>query len=82
MYLLTIMRVFNEGVNKWHKFLEENDVAMRLLTDLFRIFFYYDGLATISPEDKRFNFVFAKTDENMRKSMKQGIVKSIIYIGK
>lgn len=55
---------------------------MKLLTDLFRIFFYYDGLATVPPDDKKFNFVFSKTDETLRKSMKQGIVKTIIYIGK
>jgi hypothetical protein len=76
------MRVFNEGVGKWRSFLEEGDTAVRLLADLFRVFFYYDGLAAVPADDKKFNFVFAKADEALRKAMKQGIVKSIIYIGK
>ena len=36
----------------------------------------------MAADDKKFNFIFGKADENLRKSMKQGIVKSIIYIGK
>ena len=76
------MRVFNEGVNKWRRILEEGDTAVRLLGEFFRIFFLYDGLANVQADDKKFNFVFAKTDEALRKSMKQGIVKSIIYLGK
>ena len=57
-------------------------MAIRLLTDLFRIFFLYDGAAAIPPDDKKFNFIFAKLDEPQKKTMKQGIIKTIIYIGK
>jgi hypothetical protein len=56
------MRIFNEGVNKWRIFLEQNDTAIRLLTNLFRIFFYYEGLSSITADDKKFNFIFAATD--------------------
>ena len=63
-------------------FLEENSIALKLLSELFKIFFYYDGLATVPADDKKFNFIFAQADEALRKSMKQGIIKSIIYIGK
>jgi hypothetical protein len=31
---------------------------MKLFADLFRIFFYYDGLTSVQPDDKKFNFVF------------------------
>ena len=54
------MRAFNEGVSKWRNFLHE--MAPQVFTDLFRIFFAYDGLSSVAPDDKKFNFCFAGTD--------------------
>jgi len=50
--------------------------------ELFRIFFYYDGLSTVAIDDKKFNFCFSKVEDTLKRFMKQGIVKTIIYIGK
>jgi hypothetical protein len=36
----------------------------------------------VPADDKKFNFCFAKTDDVQRRAMKQGIVKSVIYLGK
>lgn len=74
------MRAFNEGVTKWRNLLHE--AAPQIFTDLFRIFFAYDGLTSVAPDDKKFNFCFAATDEALRRAMKQGIIKSVIYMGK
>lgn len=57
-------------------------MVIKLLTDLFKVFFYYDAVSSIAADDKKFNFLFAKCDEIFRKMMKQGLVKTIIYIGK
>ena len=48
---------------------------------MFRIFFFYDAIPSVAADDKKFNFVFAKNDEAFRKTMKQGIIRTIIYIG-
>jgi hypothetical protein len=44
-------------VKKWKKLISPA-AAMKLFADLFRIFFYYDGLSSVQPDDKKFNFVF------------------------
>ena len=80
-YLLTVMRVFNEGVSQWHDIIIELGVT-ELFCSLFKIFFYFDGLSTVPSEDKRFNFCFASIDEYLRKTIKQGIVKTLIYLAK
>ncbi len=52
-----VMKVFNEGVKKWKSMIPSN-LAMKIFADLFKIFFYYDGVTSVQPDDKRFNFVF------------------------
>lgn len=74
------MRVFNEGVHTWHNIIEPD--INELLYELFRIFFFLDGLVSIPSDDKRFNFCFISIEENMRKAVKQGIVKTLIYLAK
>jgi len=37
-------------------------MVIKLLTDLFKVFFYYDAVSSIAADDKKFNFVFAKCD--------------------
>ena len=54
------MRAFNEGVSKWRQMLQE--VASHLFSDLFRVFFFYDGLTAAAPDDKKFNFCFARAE--------------------
>lgn len=55
---------------------------MKLYADLFKIFFYYDGLNGALPDDKKFNFVFENVPVNENKKMKLQIVKTIIYLSK
>jgi len=76
-----VLKVFNEGVKKW-KSLITTALAMRIYADLFRIFFYYDGLALVQPDDKKFNFCFESVPIAENKKMKQQIVKTIIYLSK
>ena len=75
------MRVLNEGVNQWHSILTQIGLTP-LFTQLFLIFFYLDGLATVAPDDKRFNFCFAPLEEPIRKILKQGVIKTLIYLAK
>ena len=49
---------------------------------LFKIFFHFDGLNSIPSDDKKFNFCFANMEEALKKTIKQGIIKTIIYLGK
>lgn len=52
-----VLKVFNEGVKKWKGLITQN-LAIKIYADLFRIFFYYDGLSVVQPDDKKFNFCF------------------------
>lgn len=79
--MLTAMRIFNEGVNRWHNIIEKKGVN-ELFCLLFKIFFQFDGLNSITTDDKKFNFCFANMEEALRKTIKQGIIKTIIYLGK
>jgi hypothetical protein len=76
-----VLKVFNEGVKKW-KALITPSLAMKIYADLFRIFFYYDGLSSVQPDDKKFNFCFEAIPISENKKMKQQIVKTIIYLSK
>lgn len=55
---------------------------MKIFADLFKIFFYYDGLTSVQPDDKKFNFCFENVPMIDNKKMKQQIVKTIIYLSK
>lgn len=55
---------------------------MKIFADLFRIFFYYDGLTSVQPDDKKFNFCFESVPLAENKRMKQQIIKTIIYLSK
>lgn len=80
-YLLTVMRVFNEGVHEWRSILESFGIN-ELFYEAFKIFFLFDGLTSIPADDKKFNFCFASIDESLRKTIKQGIIKTLIYLAK
>ena len=75
------MRVLNEGVSQWHDILIQIGLTP-LFAQLFLIFFNLDGLATVAADDKRFNFCFASLDEQLRKNIKQGVIKTLIYLAK
>jgi hypothetical protein len=76
-----VLRILSEGISKWKNLLNSQQI-IKFLTDLFRIFFYYDGLSTVLSDDKKFNFCFEKVNPNDIKKMKQGIIRTIIYISK
>lgn len=75
------MRVLNEGVSQWHDILIHIGLTP-LFSQLLLIFFYLDGLTTVAPDDKRFNFCFASLEEPLRKVLKQGVIKTLIYLAK
>lgn len=58
------------------------NLAMKIFADLFRIFFFYDGISSMQPDDKKFNFVFEALPMAENKKMKQQIVKTVIYLSK
>lgn len=58
------------------------NTVMKIFADLFRIFFYYDGLSSVQPDDKKFNFCFESVSVTENKRMKQQIIKTIIYLSK
>ena len=76
-----VLKVFNEGVKKWKSMISPN-LGMKIFADLFKIFFYYDALSSVQPDDKKFNFVFETVPIAENKKMKQQIVKTIIYLSK
>lgn len=80
-YLLTVMRVFNEGVQQWRTILDSFGIN-EIFYEMFKIFFLFDGVTSIPPDDKKFNFIFASVDEPLRKLIKQGIIKTVIYLAK
>ena len=76
---LTVLKVFNEGVKKW-KSLINNTMAVKIYMDLFKIFFYYDGLSVVKSDDKKFNFCFEHLAPPELKKMKHSIIKTVIYL--
>ena len=56
--------------------------AMKIFADLFKIYFFYDGINAVQPDDKKFNFAFENVPMNENKKMKQQIIKTIIYLSK
>lgn len=75
------MRVFNEGVHQWRTILESFGIN-EIFYEMFKIFFLFDGITSIPGDDKKFNFCFASVDEPLRKLIKQGIIKTVIYLAK
>lgn len=55
--VIIILKVLNEGIKKWKPLINSGTIV-KLLTDLFKIFFLYDGLITVSQDDKKFDFRF------------------------
>lgn len=76
-----VLKVFNEGIKKWKSMISPN-LGMKIFADLFKIFFYYDGAASMQPDDKKFNFVFEGVPSAENKKMRQQIVKTVIYLSK
>ena len=75
------MRVFNEGIKKW-KTLITHAMTMKIYVELFRIFFYYDAVMNIQPDDKKFNFCFENFSDEERKKMKAEIIKTIRHLSR
>lgn len=77
-----MLKLLNEGVGKtWKQHLNKETVT-KLYLDLFKNFFFYDGIGSISPEDKKFNFCFEGNSQQQIKKMKQSIMKSIVMLSK
>ena len=52
-----MLKVLNEGIKKWKNLINSGTI-IKLYTDLFKIFFLYDGLIHVSQDDKKFDFRF------------------------
>jgi hypothetical protein len=75
------MKIFHEGIEKWKDSIDSNTIV-KLLIELFKIYFYYEGIDTVASDDKKFNFCFANVEGSLKKLMKQHIIKTVIYIYK
>lgn len=76
---LIVLKVFNEGVKKW-KSLISNAMAVKIFMDLIKIFFCYDGLASVKADDKKFNFCFEHLSSAELRKMKHQLIKTVIYL--
>ena len=76
-----VLKMFNEGVKKWKSMISSNGAA-KIFLELLRVFFYYDGIASVQADDKKFNFVFETVPIAENKKMKQQIIKTVIYLSK
>lgn len=76
-----VLKVFNEGIKKW-KSMITHTMTMKIYVELFRVFFYYDAVNTVQPDDKKFNFCFDNVPEEERKKMKAEIIKTIRHLSR